>query len=119
MLPAHQIGGAYVRRRVTIGTETRGPGDTLTREEVLEIPASNRNAMLNLKIIELFPSAPRPEGARRYAVHMGMGKWDVIEGWKLNDEPLTREDAEKLVSPDERPGARKARADVSREIEAD
>jgi hypothetical protein len=107
MLASHQIGGAYVRRRFDLGTETKVSGQTLTREQVLAIPTANRNALLSQKIIELYPVAPLAEGQRRFVIHMGMGKFDVIEGRKLNDEPLSRAEAEAMVSPEERPIGRK------------
>jgi hypothetical protein len=105
-LPDHAIGGAYIRRRFDMGTRTVYPGETLTREQVLAIPTANRRALINTGRLEVYPIAPMAAGTKRFAIHMGMGKFDVIEGTKLNNAPLTRAEAEAMLPPEDRPGRR-------------
>lgn len=107
ILPKALIGGAYVRRRLTLGPRTVLSGETLTAEQVREIPSANLKAFVNIGVLELYPMAPVPKDARRFAIHMGMGKFDVIEGYKLNDKPLTRGEAEALLPPENRPKGRR------------
>lgn len=98
----HEIGGAIVRRPFTRhGVYLRG-GDRLTADEVRAIPIANRSALIDSHFLELFPtpefaltSLPMP--ADRFMVHRGAGMYDVIEGRRLNDEPLAKEAAEALV----------------------
>lgn len=102
--PRHEIeqaGGAYVRRRFIFGERDMIAGDQLTAEEVVSIPRANLMALINTGKIELWPGAP--DGAQtfvaeRFACNRGFGKWDVIEGRKLNDAPLTKDEAEALAA---------------------
>jgi hypothetical protein len=107
MLPDTQIGGAYVRRRFDLGPRTMTAGETLTAEQVLAIPKRNRQALINLGKIELYPASPVAAGSRRFAIHMGMGRFDVIEGHKLNAVPMSREEAEAMLPAADRPKGRK------------
>jgi hypothetical protein len=94
-----EAGGAYVRRRFTFGTREMTTGDRLTAGELATIPLANLRALINTGKIELWPAAPSQMFiADRFAVNRGFGKWDVIEGRKLNDTPLTREQAEALAA---------------------
>ena len=102
ILPKDQIGGAYVRRRVTIGPRTVLNGEKLTAEQVREIPSANLKAFVNTGVLELYPVAPVPKDSQRFAIHMGMGRFDVIEGYKLNDKPLTRAEAEAMLPNSQR-----------------
>jgi hypothetical protein len=94
-----QAGGAYVRRAFTFGDRELTTKDRLTADEVRSIPIANLNALINTGKIELWPAAP--EGtfiAERFAVHLGFGKWIVVEGRNLTSEPVTKEEAEALAA---------------------
>lgn len=115
-IPPEHIGGATVRRPFTLGAgearRTLRAGDELTREEVLAIPVRNRNALVAIGSMAAWPMHPQagePDGAhqpQRFAVHRGQGRYDVIEGYLLNPEPLTKADADKLAAePPVVPGA--------------
>lgn len=107
MLPPNMIGGAYVRRRFDLGPRTVTIGETLTAEQVREIRPANLKAMVNQGKLELYPLSPAAIGTRRFAIHMGMGKFDVIEGVKVNASPLTRAEAEAMLPADQRPKGRR------------
>lgn len=90
------IGGGKVRQGFRMGAEFVRPGTILTREQILAIPYQNRVALIT-RFIEVWPKeASPPENLRRFMVHMGAGKFNVIEGVQLNDEPLSKEEAEEM-----------------------
>lgn len=94
-----QAGGAYVRRAFTFGDRELTTRDRLTADEVRSIPLANLNALINTGKIELWPAAPEQMFvAERFAVNRGFGKWDVIEGRKLNETSLTKIEAEALAA---------------------
>lgn len=99
--PAHEIeqaGGAYVRRRFTMGASDMLPGSVISGPVLATIPPANLTALINTGKLETFPAAPAgDEPGVRFAVHLGFGKYDVIEGRKITDEPITKEEAEALV----------------------
>lgn len=102
--PAHEIeqaGGAYVRRRFPMGARERVAGEILTAAELATIRPANLTALINTGKLETFPAPPagasNDEPGQRFAVHLGFGKYDVIEGRKITDEPVTKEEAEALV----------------------
>lgn len=107
MLSKDKIGGAYVRRRFDLGPRTVLANEVLTAEQVREIPTTNLKALVNVGYLELYPMAPVPKEARRFAIHMGMGKFDVIEGQKLNASPLTQDEAYAMLPKDQRPKGRR------------
>lgn len=93
------IGGAIVRRTFTFDTRRLKTGDRLTREEVLGMPGANRNALMEKQYIDVLPRAAIDPDAGRFVVNRGFGKFDVIEGRKLNAEPLaTKDEAEALAA---------------------
>jgi len=95
------IGGARVRRTFTMGGERLFAGHMLTAEEVLALPLANRRALTGSNYLEVWPKAPNaPEGAERHIVSNGFGKFSVIVGHKLNEHPLTKEEAERLAKGD-------------------
>lgn len=103
MRPTDMLGGAYVRRPFDGGKYQ--PPMTLTTEQLLAIPMTNRRVLIEQGFIEPWPAPPQggpqevsgglPEGTMRHVVSRG-SKFDVIEGVKLNPKPLTREEAAAL-----------------------
>ena len=104
MLRDEQIGGGFVRLGFNIGDRRTKAGERLSREAIMKMPISNRRTLISSGKIEVFPidtgapiAAPT-EPADRHLIHLGRGYYDVIEGRKLNAEPLTREDAVALAA---------------------
>jgi hypothetical protein len=122
MIPMHpsQIGGAKVMRTFRLGDRQMYHGAMLTGDEVRAMAHNNRNALIEKGFLMVWPkevgmipgdgvsapiiapSAPPPvslpaASAERHVSARGFGKWDVIEGRKVNDKPLTREEAHKLA----------------------
>lgn len=89
------IGGAYVRRTFTNNGKQMKRGDQLTREEVLSFPRNNRVALTEGVFIEVYHKAP--SGGERFMIGVGNNEYNVIEGRMLNEEPLSKKEAEKLV----------------------
>jgi hypothetical protein len=97
------IGGARVRRIFRNGDQMLRAGTMLSADQVLSIPPANRRALAEAGFIELYPrpiieSVGIGSNAERHIVHMGGGKYDVIAGIKLNDGPLTKDEAEDLAT---------------------
>ena len=95
-LSPKEIGGATVLRSFQFGDRLLKRGETLTREEVLGMPATNRRCLADNGKLDIVPLR-EPAGGRRFVVHMGGGQFDVVEGRKLNDTPLTKEEALELA----------------------
>jgi hypothetical protein len=99
-----EIGGAVVRRTFTFDTRRLKTGDRLTRDEVIGMPGANRAALIEKQYIDVLPRASDQEvdvadpDVERHVVNRGFGKWDVIEGRKLNAEPLDKDEAEALAA---------------------
>jgi hypothetical protein len=92
------IGGARVRRRFSRGTEALLAGHMLTGEEVRGIPVANRRALIDAGFIEVFPHGFGEDAGEKHIVHLGRGQYDVIQGHKLNDAPLTKDEAQQLAA---------------------
>lgn len=94
------IGGATVRRLFNRIDNPVRVGQTLSREEVLAFPAANRQSLIDGGYLYIHP--PVPAAAVKGEIHIysrGFGKFDVIEGRKINAEPLeSKEEAEALVA---------------------
>lgn len=103
-LPDADIGGAFVRRGFTRFTADGGAwlkaGTKLTADEVRSIPMVNRRALSVSGALDIYPVGPvaQVEDFDRYVIHRGGGHYDVIAGRKLNDEPMTKADAEALAA---------------------
>lgn len=96
------IAGGKVRRGFRMGDKYVPPGTVLTREQILSMPYANRCALVD-RFIEVWPAeatrlpTPAHEGPTQVMmIHMGGGKFNVIEGWVMNSAPLEREEAEAL-----------------------
>lgn len=106
LLPPDQIGGGVVRQRFTCGDRKLTPGNRLSRDEVLAIPRASRDALVRNSQLLLVPTHPENAVAaagrptERFMLSLGGGKYGVIEGWKLTQEPVSKDAAEKLVAGD-------------------
>jgi len=90
-------GGAYVRRAFDFGERKLKAGDKLTRDELASIPEANLQALVNTKVLQLYPAAPDSLFiAERFVVSAGRGKYKVIEGRLLTKKPVSKEHALKL-----------------------
>ena len=99
-MPLNQIGGAVVRRTFKSGGRQLTSGSRLSGDEVRSFPALNRRALIEKKYIEVFPlntDAGTVSGGKRFVVSRGFGKFDVIEGKKLNDDALDKDTARVLA----------------------
>jgi hypothetical protein len=109
-LPDADIGGAFVRRGFTRftkdspGGQYLKAGTKLTADEVRSIPMTNRRALAVSGALDIYPVAPGqaapPEDLDRFVIHAGGGRYDVVLGKKLNDAPLTKQEAEALAEAD-------------------
>lgn len=108
MIRTEMTGGAYVRRSFNKGDVRVTPGMILTAAQFASIPKTNRRALVEQGFLEPWPAIPGSathvpiteapkEGSERHVVFRG-NKFDVIEGIKLNDKPLTREEAAALAA---------------------
>jgi len=116
-LRQNEIGGGRVRRGFWMGTPPKYvlAGTEFTREQLLKgFRPLNLQALMEQGAIRCWPlskgaadSKASPgcdpaasgdaEPAERFSFHEGFGKYSVIEGRKLNPEPLTKEQAMALV----------------------
>src|SRR5260221_3410541 len=94
------IGGGRVRRGFRNGETYLPPGTLLTAEQIMAFPYANRSALID-RFIEVWPAQAtmqkHPGPTRVMMVHMGGGKFNVIEGWVLTESPLEKAEAEDLV----------------------
>jgi hypothetical protein len=93
------IGGARVRRVFSMRGEMVKANRHLSVDEVLAIPIANRRALVDAGYLEVYPkssSAKRVDDAR-FVIRTGADKFDVIAGHKLNSEPLSRAEADRLA----------------------
>jgi len=103
------LGGARVRMTFQTflkdGTVRRFKADEhLTPEEIKAMPRANRTALVSGGYIEPYPvrvqTVQREAAAApsdRFIVQVAKGQFNVIEGRRLNEQPLDREAAEKLA----------------------
>lgn len=99
------IGGAIVRRRFTLGGREVTSGTVLTAGEIKAIPGSNRRALIDNHYFSPFPRAVKThleaqdstEPPIFHLVNLGFGKWDVVEGKRINNRPLSKDEAESLI----------------------
>ncbi len=99
---ADQIGGAVVRRAFRMGERFLFANTKLTPEEVFSINPANRVALINNGMLVIWPrgnevAAPAAVKAERFMVHTGGGRYDVIEGRRVNEASLSREEAQAMT----------------------
>lgn len=103
LLREGEIGGGTVRRTFKFGDEQVFSGKTLTADQILGMPINNRRALIEKGYISVYPKAPDAPAAKREAkgerhvVSAGFGRFDVIEGVKLNEASLSKDEAMELA----------------------
>ena len=92
------IGGARVRRVFSMRGEQVQANRHLSVDEVLAIPIANRRALVDAGFLEVYPkrSPAKHVNEARFVIRTG-DKFDVIAGHKLNTEPLSRPEADRLA----------------------
>jgi hypothetical protein len=106
VLPSTIGGGRVTRPFKSLQIEPSGRnlrvGRELTAEQIMAIPIKNRRALVERGWIEVWAAkrharaTPTPAGVDRHVVQVGFGRhifYNVIEGVKVNDTPLTKEEA--------------------------
>lgn len=86
-------------------------GTMLDQEHLRMLPPANRNALIENRFIQVWPLMAKDGAAavarapvplvphERHVISRGFGKFDVIEGRKLNADPLTKDQAEAMAKP--------------------
>lgn len=109
MRPMHidQIGGAQVYRAFRMGERYMRRGDAVTLDELRAMPAANRNVLIEKEFLRVWPKHASTESlggamvgraeVERIICPRGFGRYDVVEGKKLNDTPLSKEAAHALA----------------------
>lgn len=94
-----EAGGAYVRRAFEFRGRKLTTKDRLTAEELASIPEANLQALVNTKVLQLFPASPASIFiAERFLVPAKGGKFEVIEGRKMTKKPVTKKYAQQLMA---------------------
>lgn len=104
MIPIHhsQIGGGKVERQFRMGEKLLPRGTVLSREEVMSIRTSNRSSLIDRGHLSVWPieavamqkiQQHSSEPQERHVISSGFGRYNVIEGRRLNEQPLDRESA--------------------------
>ena len=94
LIGVNDIGGGFVRRLFVANGATMKVGTPLSSEKIKSF--KNWHMLVKTGTIAVYP--PAPASGVRHVVHNGGGRFDVIVGHKLNDLPLTREQAEELAA---------------------
>jgi len=105
------LGGGIVRRRITVSGiraefDAAGGvipiGTVLTADEMGKFRLANLRSMISHKQIEIWPMAANGGAAQmngqRHIVAREDGKFDVVQGIVVNEKPVSRKIADKLVA---------------------
>ncbi len=101
-----KIGAAVVTFPFRMGEKWLRSGTQLTHDQLAKMGTTNRNSLIDRNFIYVVPKSmvgqivdvPMAERQERHVVSRGFGRFDVIEGRKLNDEPLDKEAATALAA---------------------
>ncbi len=95
-LNINEIGGGVARRPFVIGAGYIRAGTELTLEQLKKMPAQNRTALIESGHIAVYPRAS--EFTERFMVSLGGGKFNIVEGRVINEEPMTRDEAQAFLA---------------------
>jgi hypothetical protein len=112
-MPIDEIGGGKANTKLSIGGAVRYRGEEITLDELRAMPASNRNCLIENRMIQVYPKqvtftrsvghapipasqAPAADDLARMVIPRGFGKYDVIEG-RVLAVGLTRDDAHRIA----------------------
>ncbi len=101
----HEIGDAIVTFPFRTGGKWLRNGTKVGHEQLARMGTNNRNSLIDKgylytipkALMGAIPMAAPITGAERHIVSRGFGRFDVIEGHKINDAPLTKEAATALI----------------------
>lgn len=98
MIGSKEIGGGFVRRSFVANGKRLAVGTRLTPEQIDGF--TNGRRLIDVGFIADFPPAPADlsASAQRFVIHKGGGQYDVIVGDKINDRPLSKDEAEDLAT---------------------
>lgn len=99
MIGQKELGGGFVRLSFTAAGKRLKAGEPLTVAQIEGF--ANRRRLIDAGFIAVYP--PRPAVAddadiERHIVHLGRGQYDVIKGVRLNDAPVSKEEAEEIAT---------------------
>lgn len=93
------IGGGIVTRTFRDGEIQRKSNDPktgfLTAAQIMAMPAANRQALIDKKYIAIYPRTPG--NAERFVIPAAFGKFEVIEGVRVTDAPVAKDQAYALA----------------------
>ncbi len=103
MIPIYHgnIGGGKVERPFRMGDRSLPRGTVLTGDEVRSMRISNRSALIDKGYLSIWPreavaqqvAQHSSEPQERHVVNCGFGRYNVVEGRRLNEQALDKESA--------------------------
>jgi hypothetical protein len=98
LVGSNEIGGGYVRTAFSDAVRRYKPGEALTADKIKSF--HNHRRMIEIGKIAVYPPAQNASAPieQRHVVSAGFGRFDVFEGRKVNDRPLTKDEAEALAA---------------------
>jgi hypothetical protein len=101
-----RLGGGEVFRPFTANGTLFPSGAKLSREQLMAMQPANLRALVSQRFLQVWPvheATPSEDDARRgprkrFALPLGGGKFGVVEGWQITDQPVTRAEADHLVA---------------------
>src|SRR6266498_756262 len=105
MLHIEDIANGMVERSFRLGDRILRRGEPVSHEDIRNIPIANRNALIDKGYLRVVPKrvldAVAQLGvsaeAEKFVVSLGFGRFDVVEGRKINAAPVDRETAYELA----------------------
>lgn len=100
-IPREQVGSARVFRAFNLAGRQTKPGDVLTEADLAQIAPSNWRTLIEQRFMVPAmkpPKAPEPTGEVHVYNRVGTSTYDVVVGHRLNDQPLSKTDAETLAA---------------------
>lgn len=83
-----------VSRSFRVGDRQLSRGTRLAGDELAAM--RNWRALVANRFVEIAP--PQPHQIVRFAISKGFGRWDVLQGRRLNGRPLSKDEATALAA---------------------